>query len=55
MHWLSQAEPRAALSRIAEGTHPNIKLAKGDTAIFSSKIIPGNEKAIYQNVELANT
>jgi len=48
----SQAEPRAAFSRIAEGIHPNIKLQTGDTAIFSSKIIPGNEKAIYRMLNL---
>jgi ribonuclease J len=42
----SQGEPRAALSRIAREDHPNIDLAEGDVVIFSSKIIPGNEKAI---------
>ncbi len=46
-----QGEARAALSRIAEGTHP-VKLDAGDTVIFSSKQIPGNEVAIgrIQNI-----
>jgi ribonuclease J len=48
----SQAEPRAALSRIAEGTHPHLKLLPGDTAILSSKIIPGNDNAIYRMLNL---
>ncbi|HUI35741.1 MAG TPA: ribonuclease J [Stellaceae bacterium] len=42
----SQGEPRAALSRVAREDHPNILLDEGDVVIFSSKIIPGNEKAI---------
>jgi len=42
----SQGESRAALSRVAEGTHPFIKLGKGDHCIFSSRVIPGNELAI---------
>ena len=42
----SQGEPRAALSRIARDDHPNVVLETGDVAIFSSRIIPGNEKAI---------
>ena len=42
----SQGEARAALYRIAEGTHPHVKLGKGDHCIFSSRIIPGNEVPI---------
>lgn len=42
----SQGENRAALARIASGDHRDIQLEKGDTVIFSSKEIPGNERAI---------
>jgi ribonuclease J len=42
----SQGEPRAALSRVAEGAHPHLKLGEGDACIFSSRIIPGNEVPI---------
>ena len=42
----SQGEPRAALARIAKDEHPEVTLSRGDMAIFSSRPIPGNEKAI---------
>src|SRR6059058_5101257 len=42
----SQGEPRAALSRIAQDEHPDVTLSRGDRVIFSSRAIPGNEKAI---------
>ena len=42
----SQGEPRAALARMAEDDHPTAELSAGDTVIFSSRTIPGNEKAV---------
>jgi ribonuclease J len=42
----SQGEPRAALARVAQDEHPDIALSKGDRVIFSSRAIPGNEKAV---------
>lgn len=42
----SQGEPRSALWRIAADTHPRIALGEGDTVVFSSRVIPGNERAI---------
>ena len=43
----SQGEPMGALNRIANDIHPDVNLESGDTVIFSSKIIPGNEKKLY--------
>lgn len=43
----SQGEPRAALSRIARDDHRHVVLGEGDTVIFSSRVIPGNEAEIY--------
>ncbi|MGZ5989611.1 MAG: ribonuclease J [Rhizomicrobium sp.] len=44
----SQGEPRAALARIADNNHPNVSLGKGDAVIFSSRVIPGNDLAIFE-------
>jgi ribonuclease J len=43
-----QGEPMAATSKMAVGSHHSVKLAKNDTVIFSSKIIPGNDKKIFK-------
>lgn len=42
----SQGEGRAALARIATGSHPTVRLGQGDAVIFSSKTIPGNEAGV---------
>ena len=44
----SQGEPRAALARISVDEHPDIKLDPGDLVVFSSRTIPGNERAVGQ-------
>lgn len=43
-----QGEPLAAMNKIATDAHPTLRLAPRDTIIFSSKIIPGNEKRIFR-------
>ncbi|TVQ56107.1 MAG: ribonuclease J [Rhodobacteraceae bacterium] len=44
----SQGEHRAALARVAAGVHPTVSLSEGDTVLFSSRTIPGNEAEIYR-------
>ena len=44
----SQGEPMGAMMRIAKFTHPDVIIEKGDAVVFSSKIIPGNEKKLYK-------
>lgn len=43
-----QGEPLAVTNKLAKGEHPTLKLIPGDTVIFSSKIIPGNDKKIFR-------
>ncbi len=47
----TQGEPMSALSRAAVDTHKHAKIERGDTVMLSSRIIPGNEKAIYRMVD----
>ncbi len=44
----SQGEPMGAMMRISSYVHPDVFIEKGDAVIFSSKIIPGNEKKLYK-------
>ena len=44
----SQGEPNGAMMRISNYIHPDVVIEQGDTVIFSSKIIPGNEKKLYK-------
>ncbi len=44
----SQGEPMGAMNRVVNGIHPDVFLEEEDTIIFSSKIIPGNEKKLYK-------
>jgi ribonuclease J len=47
----TQGEPMSALSRAAVDNHKHAKIEKGDTVVLSSRIIPGNEKAIFRMVD----
>ncbi len=47
----SQGEPTSALTRMANGDHRHIQIAKGDTVVLSATAIPGNEQAVYRNVD----
>jgi ribonuclease J len=42
----SQGEPRASMAKLANGEHRDLVLEEGDTAIFSSRVIPGNERSV---------
>lgn len=46
----SQGEPLSALSRMALDSHKQVKVTEGDTVILSSRVIPGNERAIYRMI-----
>jgi len=46
----AQGEPRAILGRLARGTQRQFDVREGDTVVLSSKIIPGNEEAVYSTI-----
>ncbi|MFN7992106.1 MAG: ribonuclease J [Bryobacteraceae bacterium] len=47
----TQGEPMSALSRVAVDNHKHISIERGDTVVLSSRIIPGNEKAIFRMID----
>ncbi len=47
----TQGEPRAALARLADGSHDFLQLQQGDEVILSSRIIPGNEQAVLEIID----
>jgi ribonuclease J len=47
----TQGEPMSALSRVSVDNHKHISVDKGDTVVMSSRIIPGNEKAIFRMID----
>lgn len=47
----SQGEPTSALTRMANGSHRHIQIQEGDTVVLSASPIPGNETAVYRNVD----
>ncbi len=46
----SQAEPASAVARLARGAHPHLAVERGDTVVFSSRVIPGHELAVHELV-----
>src|SRR4030081_2724789 len=47
----TQGEPMSALSRVAVDNHKHVSAERGDTVVLSSRIIPGNEKAIFRMID----